>query len=46
MDSRGKILTHTVATQRVIAELCARSGRLSRRDWATHIPEVPYQNSC
>ncbi|MFP3962339.1 WD40 repeat domain-containing serine/threonine protein kinase [Actinomadura fulvescens] len=46
VDSRGKVLSHTVATRRVIAELCARSGQLSRRDWATHIPEAPHQNSC
>jgi WD40 repeat protein len=46
VDSKGRVLTHTIAVPRLVSELCAESGELSRRNWAAHIPEVPYRQSC
>jgi WD40 repeat protein/predicted Ser/Thr protein kinase len=46
IDSDGRLRTHLVAPGKVKAALCAQFGPLSRAAWKTHIPEIPYQNTC
>ncbi|MVO88812.1 hypothetical protein GPA10_29655 [Streptomyces sp. p1417] len=42
-----RLHTYTVAPEKTATDICRRiGGSISRRDWATHIPEVSYRQIC
>ncbi|MFM9372758.1 trypsin-like peptidase domain-containing protein [Streptomyces sp. Da 82-17] len=46
-DGRGAFRTYPVSRARLTRELCALSdGGLTEREWARHIPDVPYRETC
>ncbi|WP_433178749.1 protein kinase domain-containing protein [Actinoallomurus sp. CA-150999] len=46
VDTAGRLRTHLVAPGKIKAALCAQFGPLPRTVWKTHIPEIPYRNTC
>ncbi|KAA6212741.1 hypothetical protein CP973_25675 [Streptomyces albofaciens JCM 4342] len=41
------LTTHRIAPDALVADVCHRAGgSLSRADWETYIPEVPYRKVC
>ncbi|WP_186785295.1 trypsin-like peptidase domain-containing protein [Streptomyces misionensis] len=46
VDQAGRFLTHAVTPAKLIRNLCARSGSLTRQEWKAHIPDVPYRRTC
>ncbi len=36
----------TIAPEKAAAAVCQRAGELSRVDWKTYIPAVPYRPAC
>lgn len=46
VDSAGRLRTHLVAPSKIKAALCAQFGPLPEAAWKTHIPEIPYRNTC
>ncbi|TDB80748.1 hypothetical protein E1264_33715 [Actinomadura sp. KC216] len=46
IDTSGRLRTHRVAPDKIKAALCAQFGPLSKANWKTHIPEVPYRSTC
>lgn len=46
VDRHGRFFTETIAQTRLIRDLCARSGPLTKQEWKTHIPDIPYRNPC
>ncbi|MEV0400681.1 WD40 repeat domain-containing serine/threonine-protein kinase [Actinoallomurus sp. NPDC050550] len=45
-DTAGRLRTHLVAPGKIKAALCAQFGPLPKTVWKTHIPEIPYRNTC
>ncbi|MEU2563201.1 DNA-binding protein [Streptomyces longispororuber] len=42
-----RLHAYTIAPKKAAAEVCRRiGGSMSRRDWATHIPDVAYRKIC
>ncbi|MFG2368847.1 hypothetical protein ACGFY3_45870 [Streptomyces mirabilis] len=46
MDKHGRFFTDTIAPARLVRDLCARSGPLTKQEWKTHIPDIPYRKTC
>lgn len=46
VDTAGRLRTHLVAPGKIKAALCTQSGPLPKAAWKTHIPEIPYRNTC
>jgi WD40 repeat protein len=46
VDTDGLLRTHLIAPAKITAALCAQFGPLSKAGWKTHIPEIPYHNTC
>ncbi|MFI0374037.1 protein kinase [Actinomadura sp. 1N219] len=46
VDKNGRINVHDIARTRLVRALCSQSGRLSKREWQQHIPDIPYRKSC
>ncbi|MFE6104702.1 trypsin-like peptidase domain-containing protein [Streptomyces laurentii] len=46
VDKHGRFFTDTIAPARLIKDLCARSGPLTKQEWKTHIPDIPYRKTC
>ncbi|MFF0750520.1 protein kinase [Streptomyces sp. NPDC004267] len=46
VDREGRSVTYTLDPERLIRELCARSGGLTEEEWRAHIPDVPYRKTC
>lgn len=46
VDQHGRFFTDTIAPARLIRDLCARSGPLTKQEWKTHIPDVSYRKTC
>ncbi|NUP00380.1 MAG: hypothetical protein HOW59_20880 [Nonomuraea sp.] len=46
IDKQGKISTFPIERSRLIRDLCTASGALSEREWNTHIPDIPYRDTC
>ncbi|GAA2157234.1 WD40 repeat domain-containing serine/threonine-protein kinase [Actinomadura napierensis] len=42
----GKLVTHTVAPRLLKADLCKRTGSLSRREWSQYVQDIPYRKTC
>jgi len=46
VDKHGHLRDHLVDPARIKKALCDRVGPLSREDWETYIPELPYRETC
>ncbi|MFI0156415.1 nSTAND1 domain-containing NTPase [Streptomyces lydicus] len=46
VDKHGRFFTYTIAPARLIRDLCARSGPLTKQEWKAHIPDIPYRKTC
>ncbi|MER7795592.1 trypsin-like peptidase domain-containing protein [Streptomyces sp. NPDC097640] len=46
VDKHGRFFTDTISPERLIRDLCARSGPLTEQEWKTHIPDIPYRTTC
>lgn len=46
VDKHGRFFTGTIAPARLIRDLCARSGPLTKQEWKAHIPDIPYRKTC
>ncbi|WP_285495387.1 WD40 repeat domain-containing protein [Actinomadura sp. NBRC 104425] len=46
VDKMGRFHTYATAPARLIRKLCGKSGQLTRDEWETHIPDVPYRETC
>jgi WD40 repeat protein len=46
IDTAGRLRTHLVAPGKIEAALCAQFGPPPKTVWKTHIPEIPYRNTC
>ncbi|WP_052768602.1 trypsin-like peptidase domain-containing protein [Streptomyces humi] len=46
LDDQGMFRTYTVAPSQLVHELCTMSGGLTKHEWQTHIPDIPYQKTC
>ncbi|MFJ9825829.1 protein kinase [Streptomyces sp. NPDC101160] len=46
VDAKGRTITYPLDPQRLIRDLCARSGGLTEEEWQAHIPDVPYRKTC
>ncbi|MCI3928045.1 nSTAND1 domain-containing NTPase [Streptomyces sp. AN091965] len=42
-----RLQQHDIDPARLTAQVCRRAGSgLSRADWATHLPDIPYRDTC
>lgn len=46
VTAEGYFRKHLVDPARLRSELCKKVGSLSRADWETYIPELPYRKTC
>ncbi|MEU9330983.1 trypsin-like peptidase domain-containing protein [Streptomyces canus] len=46
VDKHGRFFTRSIAPARLIRDLCARSGPLTKQEWKAHIPDIPYRKTC
>jgi WD40 repeat protein len=46
LDDQGTFRTYTISPSQLVHELCATSGGLTKKEWKTHIPDVPYRKTC
>jgi WD40 repeat protein len=46
IDDHGRLRSHPIAAGKIKAALCAQFGPLTKTDWKTYIPEIPYRNTC
>ncbi|MGW7545570.1 WD40 repeat domain-containing protein [Streptomyces sp. NPDC054770] len=46
VDQHGRFTTHTIAPDRLVRDLCAKSGPLTEREWKTDIPDIGYRSTC
>ncbi|HEX2312124.1 MAG TPA: WD40 repeat domain-containing serine/threonine-protein kinase [Thermomonospora sp.] len=46
VDGEGRLRTHLIDPAKIRADLCRRLGPLSRADWKTYLPSLPYRRTC
>ncbi|MBO2455503.1 protein kinase [Actinomadura barringtoniae] len=42
----GRLVTHTIAPDRLKSSLCAETGQLTRDEWKANVKQIPYQQTC